>query len=32
MFRDDTVTLTQDEYNDLKTVFDESEYCKNSRT
>ena len=28
--RDDTVVLTADEYDDLKTAFDEAEYCKNS--
>jgi len=30
MLRDNCKILTEDEYNTLKTVFDESEYCKNS--
>ena len=27
---DTSVTLHEDEYNDLKSAFDEAEYCKNA--
>lgn len=27
---DTSVTLDEDEYNDLKSAFDEAEYCKNA--